>query len=283
MLRSDSARHRASPDPLQRRAGAWRGQPRDARAGPDWHGSARLSARLRARAVEGPRRTPRLGRFLAVVGGAECQWLSRTPAAHPTRELAAEVPRQGLGPNQSRVSPGGDDCVELPAAFPLKTLEVIVKQALLGLFFAGAAVLPVAAQSVPQLPFESVTEPLKLPDDIQYFGEIAGVAVNSKGHVFVFSRRQFDRAVLHGDRRATARVRRQGQVHPRDRQEPLRLVLCARRAHRQGRQHLGRGQGLGHDPEDEPAGRVDWVFGRKGEASHLDGAARLCRHADSAC
>src|SRR4051812_18025491 len=51
----------------------------------------------------------------------------------------------------------------------------------------GAAIPPAAAQSVPQLPFESVTDPLKLPDDI-HFGEIAGVAVNSKGHVFVFSR-----------------------------------------------------------------------------------------------
>ena len=33
----------------------------------------------------------------------------------------------------------------------------------------------------------SVPEFLKLPPDL-YFGEVAGVAVNSKGHVFVFSR-----------------------------------------------------------------------------------------------
>ncbi len=43
------------------------------------------------------------------------------------------------------------------------------------------------AENVPELPFESVPNPLKIPADI-HFGEIAGVAVNSHGHVFVFSR-----------------------------------------------------------------------------------------------
>ena len=43
------------------------------------------------------------------------------------------------------------------------------------------------AQAVPVIPFDSVPDPLKLPDNI-YFGEATGVAVNSKGHVFVLSR-----------------------------------------------------------------------------------------------
>ena len=42
-------------------------------------------------------------------------------------------------------------------------------------------------QAVPEIPFESVPNFLKLPADM-YLGETAGVAVNSKGHVFVFSR-----------------------------------------------------------------------------------------------
>ena len=42
-------------------------------------------------------------------------------------------------------------------------------------------------QTVPEIPFESVPNFLKLPPDM-YLGEVAGVAVNSKGHVFVFSR-----------------------------------------------------------------------------------------------
>ena len=66
-------------------------------------------------------------------------------------------------------------------------MEVTVKHVWLTLLLLGAAALPSAAQSVPQLSFESVPNPLKLPDDI-HFGEIAGLAVNSKGHVFVFSR-----------------------------------------------------------------------------------------------
>jgi len=40
---------------------------------------------------------------------------------------------------------------------------------------------------VPVIPFESVPHFLKMPPNV-YLGEAAGVAVNSKGHVFVFSR-----------------------------------------------------------------------------------------------
>ncbi len=41
--------------------------------------------------------------------------------------------------------------------------------------------------SVPEIRYRSVPDFLKLPPD-KYLGEVAGVAVNSKGHVFVFSR-----------------------------------------------------------------------------------------------
>ncbi len=44
-----------------------------------------------------------------------------------------------------------------------------------------------AQQSVPQIPFDSVADFPKLPDGMN-FGEVPGVAVNSKGHVFVFTR-----------------------------------------------------------------------------------------------
>jgi hypothetical protein len=44
-----------------------------------------------------------------------------------------------------------------------------------------------AAEGIPAIPFESVPDALKLPPD-RYFGEVSGVAVNSNGHVFVFSR-----------------------------------------------------------------------------------------------
>ena len=53
------------------------------------------------------------------------------------------------------------------------------------LFLFAASFLP--AQQPLEIPFDSVPDFLKLPSDL-YFGEVAGVALNSKGHVFVFSR-----------------------------------------------------------------------------------------------
>ena len=46
-----------------------------------------------------------------------------------------------------------------------------------------------SAQSslVPEIPYRSVPDFLKLPPNM-YLGEVSGVAVNSKGHVFVFHR-----------------------------------------------------------------------------------------------
>ncbi len=43
------------------------------------------------------------------------------------------------------------------------------------------------ADTVPIIPFDSVPSPLMLPTNI-YFGEVSGVALNSKGHVFALSR-----------------------------------------------------------------------------------------------
>ena len=42
-------------------------------------------------------------------------------------------------------------------------------------------------KTVPEIPYESVPNLLKLPNDF-YLGEAAGVAVNSKGHIFVYTR-----------------------------------------------------------------------------------------------
>src|ERR1700675_2527759 len=44
-----------------------------------------------------------------------------------------------------------------------------------------------AQQAAPEIPFTSVPNLLKLPKDL-YLGEASGVAVNSTGHFFVFSR-----------------------------------------------------------------------------------------------
>ena len=57
--------------------------------------------------------------------------------------------------------------------------------AFLGILTSGAGAI--AQTAVPEIPFDSIPNPLKLPRDL-YLGEVAGVSVNSKGHLFVFSR-----------------------------------------------------------------------------------------------
>jgi hypothetical protein len=56
---------------------------------------------------------------------------------------------------------------------------------------AAAAALAVgvsiSAQSVPDISFDANVDFLKLPDNL-HFGEVAGVATNSKGHIFVYTR-----------------------------------------------------------------------------------------------
>jgi NHL repeat len=44
-----------------------------------------------------------------------------------------------------------------------------------------------APQTVPTIAFDSVPNPLRLPTNM-YFGEVSGISLNSKGHVFVLSR-----------------------------------------------------------------------------------------------
>ena len=132
----------------------------------------------------------------------------------------------------------------------------------------GALPSSAGAQGVPPtIQFESVPNPLKLPSDI-HLGEVAGVAVNSKGNIFVFSRGnstgpaymataaqllefdpsgKFIREIgknLYGWSYAHAvRIDRQDNIWVVDKGSDLIIKF-------------------------NPEGRVEWVFGRKGEASH---------------
>jgi len=64
--------------------------------------------------------------------------------------------------------------------------SVFLLSVLAAILIPGA--IAVAQQpAVPEIPFESAPNPLKLPVDL-YLGEAAGVAVNSRGHIFVFTR-----------------------------------------------------------------------------------------------
>src|SRR6185503_11340483 len=59
---------------------------------------------------------------------------------------------------------------------------------------AGAGTL-FAQSSVPEIPFDANADLLKFPDNI-HLGEAAGVATNSKGHIFVYSRSGATHATL---------------------------------------------------------------------------------------
>jgi NHL repeat len=56
---------------------------------------------------------------------------------------------------------------------------------LLAASFLGA--LPASAQTASEIAFDAVANPLTMPDDI-YLGEVGGVATNSKGDIFVYTR-----------------------------------------------------------------------------------------------
>jgi hypothetical protein len=82
--------------------------------------------------------------------------------------------------------------------------EVVMKRVLSAVAFAMfAAGAMVSGQAVPEIPYDSVPNFLKTPDDI-YIGEAAGVATNSKGNIFVYTRTGNPTATL-GTRRTFAR------------------------------------------------------------------------------
>jgi streptogramin lyase len=126
-----------------------------------------------------------------------------------------------------------------------------------------------APAPVPELPFESVPDPLTMPPDIS-FGEVAGVAVNSRGNIFVFSRgnstgpaymataaqllefdpkgkflREIGKNLFGWAYAHAVRIDKQDNIWVVDKGSNLILKM-------------------------NPQGRVLWVFGRKGESSHLD-------------
>jgi len=144
-----------------------------------------------------------------------------------------------------------------------------MKHALITAALLGLMISPAFAQNVPELPFESVPNPLKLPADI-HFGEIAGVAVNSHGHVFVFSRGGSSHGPAY---MATAAQLLEFDADGNYVREIGKNLNAWSYAH-----------AVRIDPEDNiwvvdkgsnmilrftPEGHVDRVFGRKAEASHI--------------
>src|SRR5712691_6946403 len=139
----------------------------------------------------------------------------------------------------------------------------------LGLFALFGPVL--FAQQVPEISYYSVPDLLKLPKDMN-LGETSGVAVNSKGHIFVFTRSNSANGPAYGA--AAAQLLEFGPKGDFIREVGKQLY----------------GWSFAHsvriDKDDNiwaidkgsdmvvrmnPAGRIQWVFGRRQESA--DGAA----------
>ncbi len=82
-------------------------------------------------------------------------------------------------------------CCWIAALFPAGRIMAQAPPASDGLTRAQIAA-KAKAENVPEIPFDSVPNFLKLPPNL-YLGEGIGVATNSKGHVFVYTRSQATR------------------------------------------------------------------------------------------
>src|SRR5712691_9332442 len=128
-----------------------------------------------------------------------------------------------------------------------------MKTVLFSLFLL-AAVPAAAQQSVPDIPFDSSADFLKLPPGTN-FGEVPGVAVNSKGHVFVFTRSNSANGPAYGA--AAAQLLEFGP---------------------KGDNIWAIDKGSDMIIKFNQAGRVVWVFGRRKEAA--DEGAKPYEHPD---
>src|SRR5471030_2938079 len=62
-----------------------------------------------------------------------------------------------------------------------------MRQWLVGIILLAGAPALAQQTAVPVIPFDSVANPLRMPTDL-HLGEVSGIAVNSKKHIFVFTR-----------------------------------------------------------------------------------------------
>jgi sugar lactone lactonase YvrE len=137
---------------------------------------------------------------------------------------------------------------------------------LLPLIVAILAAAPQAPTSVKDIPYDADPAFLKLPAD-RYFGEVAGVAVNSHGHVFVFSRGNTTGPAFGAAAAQLLEFDRAGNF-VREIGKGLYALAYAHsvRIDRQNNIWIV-DKGSDMVVELTPAGRVAMVFGRKKEAS----------------
>src|SRR5215472_13436305 len=133
--------------------------------------------------------------------------------------------------------------------------------------------LTLAQQTVPAIPFTSVADYPNLPDGMN-FGEVAGVAVNSKGHVFVFSRSNSATGPAFGAAAAQLFEFDQDGNFGREIGKGLYAWSEAHSVRIDKEDNIWAiDKGSNMIVKFNPKGRVVWVFGRRQEAA--DGAEPL--------
>jgi 6-bladed beta-propeller protein len=127
-----------------------------------------------------------------------------------------------------------------------------------------------AQQSVPEIPYDSVPNVLKLPPDM-YLGEVAGVALNSKKHIFVYSRGGSSRGPAFGNTASQLLEFDQDGVFLREIGKNLYAWAFAHTVRIDKDDNIWTtDKGSDMVIKFSPEGRVEMVFGRKTESSDPD-------------
>jgi len=124
-----------------------------------------------------------------------------------------------------------------------------------------------AQQSVPELAFDSVADFPKLPDGMN-FGEVPGVAVNSRGHVFVFTRSNSAQGPAYAPTAAQLLEFDQNGAFVREIGKGLYAWAFAHSVRIDKDDNIWAiDKGSDMIVKMNPAGRVMWVFGRRKESA----------------
>ena len=141
-----------------------------------------------------------------------------------------------------------------------------MKRGLVGLLMLLSS-SALAQQSPPEIPYDSVANLLKLPPD-RHLGEAAGVAVNSKGHIYVYSRGGSSRGPAYGNTASQILEFDRNGVFLREIGKNLYAWAYAHTVRVDKDDNIwATDKGSDMIIKFTPEGRVAMVFGRKQEAS----------------
>src|SRR6267154_2293002 len=127
-----------------------------------------------------------------------------------------------------------------------------------------------AQQQPPEIPFDSVPNFLKLPPDM-HLGEASGVAVNSKGHIFVYARGGSSQGPAYGNTASQLLEFDGNGVYLREIGKNLYAWAFAHTVRIDRDDNIwATDKGSDMVIKFNPEGRVEMVFGRKSEASDTE-------------